>query len=77
MTIFKGGIYNETNCNDTGNHNVLIVGYSETEKSGKYWIVKNSWGAEWGENGYFRIKRGKNVCGIEMNATTITKFELS
>ena len=31
----------------------------------KYWIVQNSWGEEWGEKGYFRIKRGDNECDIE------------
>jgi len=46
-------------------HAVLVVGYGENDSEGKYWIVKNSWGPSWGENGYFRIRRGVDTCAIE------------
>jgi len=50
-------------------HAVLLVGYGVDETHGKYWIMKNSWGANWGEdNGFFRLLRGINVCGIESHA---------
>jgi C1A family cysteine protease len=65
---YKGGIYNEVNCPTSVNHAVLIVGYG-TEKGVNFWIVKNSWGAGWGESGYFRIVRGTNKCGIASYAT--------
>lgn len=49
-----------------GGHAVEIVGWG-TEDSKDYWIIKNSWGSEWGDNGYFRILRGINMCSIEEN----------
>ena len=52
------------------NHAVTIVGYGTEEMD--YWIVKNSWGENWGENGFFRISRGKGTCGINCYITTAT-----
>ncbi|WZZ12250.1 hypothetical protein YC2023_105339 [Brassica napus] len=49
-------------------HAGLVVGYG-VENSIPYWLVKNSWGSDWGENGYFKIERGKNMCGIESCAS--------
>jgi len=45
-------------------HSILIVGWGE-ENGVKFWICMNTWGANWGENGFFRILRGKNECSIE------------
>ena len=54
------------------NHGVLIVGYGVDDVSGeKYWSVKNSWGNEWGESGYFKMRRGTNECGIESMAVDL------
>jgi len=49
-------------------HAVLVVGYGQNAQEGKYWIVKNSWGPQWGEKGYFRIRRGKDTCAVESMA---------
>uniref|UniRef100_H3DQF2 Cathepsin C n=2 Tax=Tetraodon nigroviridis TaxID=99883 RepID=H3DQF2_TETNG len=69
---YKGGIYHHTGLTDhfnpfeLTNHAVLLVGYGYCDVTGqKYWIVKNSWGTGWGEDGYFRIRRGSDECAIE------------
>ena len=51
-------------------HAIEIVGWGEEKIGGgyvKYWIVKNSWGDKWGDEGFFKIKRGVNECQIENN----------
>ena len=52
-----------------GGHAIEIVGWGK-EKNQKYWIIKNSWGVEWGLNGYFKMIRGNNNCKIEENVLT-------
>jgi len=67
---YSNGVYTSDNCPDTSqdvNHAVLAVGYGTYGKTA-YWSVKNSWGRSWGEDGYFRIERGRNMCGISQCA---------
>merc|ERR1712070_696409 len=67
---YKNGTYSSKVCKNTTqdvNHAVLAVGYGveyHAKRSIPYWIVKNSWGADWGDEGYFKIERGVNMCGI-------------
>lgn len=66
--FYRGGIL--TNCGATTiNHAATVVGVDDTVAV-PYWLVKNSWGTAWGENGYIRIAKGKNVCGITLSAYT-------
>jgi hypothetical protein len=53
-----------------GGHAVEIVGWG-VERDVQYWIVKNSWGTDWGMNGYFRMKRGVDMCEVESNCIGI------
>jgi hypothetical protein len=47
------------------NHAILVVGYGTEAATGKnFWLIKNSWGTGWGSNGYIKIFRGNNQCGI-------------
>jgi cathepsin H len=61
---YRSGVL--TNCGDRDlDHSVTLVGYGvESGNSTQYWILKNSWGASWGENGYFRLQYGVNCLGL-------------
>ncbi|KAL5552727.1 hypothetical protein UlMin_040128 [Ulmus minor] len=70
--FYSEGVLNGT-CGTELNHGVAAVGYGTTADGTKYWLVKNSWGTEWGEKGYLRIERGvaakEGQCGIAMEGT--------
>ncbi len=61
---YKSGVYRHVSGSELGGHAVKIVGWG-TEAGGDYWLVANSWNPTWGLNGFFKILRGKNECGIE------------
>ncbi|CAF1444752.1 unnamed protein product [Adineta steineri] len=61
---YTSGIYDDPTCSQTQiDQAVQIVGYG-IEGGRPYWLCKNNWGANWGDQGYFRIARGKNMCAI-------------
>jgi C1A family cysteine protease len=62
---YKSGVLDSALCGKNLDHGVLVVGYgTDASAGGDYWKVKNSWGATWGEEGYIRMARGKDMCGI-------------
>ncbi|CAF0889952.1 unnamed protein product [Adineta steineri] len=61
---YTSGIYDDPTCSQTQvDQAVQIVGYG-IEGGKPYWLCKNNWGAKWGDQGYIRIARGKNMCAI-------------
>jgi KDEL-tailed cysteine endopeptidase len=70
LQFYVGGIFNDPTCSTTMNHAVNIVGYGVDSSGTKYWVVRNSWGISWGENGYFRIARGVGMCGLNKYVAT-------
>jgi len=73
---YSSGVYTTEYCKtmtplDSINHGVVIVGYG-TENGVPFWIVRNSWGAGWGIQGYVKYLRGANQCNIESRAYYVT-----
>jgi C1A family cysteine protease len=69
---YSSGIIKGNDCGTYLDHGILVVGWGTSDEDGtEYYIVKNSWGSSWGENGYARlaIEEGNGVCGIQMNAS--------
>lgn len=70
IQFYSTGTYYEPNCSSQElDHGVLVVGYG-VDSDGEFWLVKNSWGAEWGMQGYIKIARNKNNhCGLATAAS--------
>lgn len=65
-SLYDSGIF-DGDCGNIVDHAVTLFGYGK-QGAEKYWIVKNSWGGDWGENGYIRLLRHENeesFCGID------------
>jgi len=62
---YAGGVYKHVTGSAMGGHAVKIIGWGTDKDAGDYWLVANSWNTDWGEEGFFRIARGNNECGIE------------
>ncbi len=69
--FYTGGILNSPQCGIELDHAVVVVGYGVDNIYGEYYIVRNSWGPDWGVNGYINIaiKDGPGICGIQRDAS--------
>ncbi|XP_058793220.1 procathepsin L-like [Phymastichus coffea] len=68
--FYSEGVYYQSECDRSDlDHAVLVIGYGTDSKNRDYWLVKNSWGKSWGQDGYFKIARNRqNHCGIATTA---------
>lgn len=71
--LYTSGVLTGDACGTNLDHGVLIVGYGE-EQGTEYWLVKNSWGPSWGDEGYIKLGRSDStndpgVCGVAMQAS--------
>jgi cathepsin B len=64
FATYKSGVYYHVSGAASGGHAVKIVGWGILNGT-KYWKIANSWNTDWGMDGYFLMRRGKNDCGIE------------
>merc|ERR1712178_356599 len=69
QTYTSGVISASSGCGTSIDHAVQATGYNA---EGNYWIVRNSWGESWGENGFVYVEYGSNVCGITSQATIVS-----
>ena len=64
FVTYSSGVYQHVTGNSLGGHSIKIIGWG-VENDVKYWLCANSWNAEWGDKGFFKIIRGTNECGLE------------
>ncbi|KMS99762.1 hypothetical protein BVRB_1g021250 [Beta vulgaris subsp. vulgaris] len=61
--FYKSGIFNGE-CGTNINHDLTIIGFGTDDDGNNFWLAKNSWGTDWGEKGFIRMIRDKNICGL-------------
>jgi len=70
LLYYTGGIYSPKTTSYSGLHAVCVVGYDDNQKC---WIIKNSWGTQWGERGYARVAYGTGKIEIYTSSSVTTK----
>ena len=67
---YTGGVLNSAACGTNLDHAITAVGYGTDATAGEYYIVRNSWGASWGAQGYINIAAvdGVGICGIQQTS---------
>ena len=74
---YTGGVFKDTTGCTSLDHSISIAGYGTDPEHGDYWVIRNSWGTDWGENGYVYVAYGSNVCGITTQAAITTPATVS
>lgn len=64
LILYKDGVYQHVHGKELGGHAIRILGWG-VERNVPYWLIANSWNTDWGNNGFFKILRGEDHCGIE------------
>ncbi|KHG09617.1 Cathepsin B [Gossypium arboreum] len=62
---YRSGVYKHVTGSVMGGHAVKLIGWGTSDDGEDYWLLANQWNKGWGEDGYFKIRRGTNECGIE------------
>uniref|UniRef100_A0A8C9LE51 Cathepsin B n=1 Tax=Pavo cristatus TaxID=9049 RepID=A0A8C9LE51_PAVCR len=62
--MYKSGVYQHVSGEQVGGHAIRILGWG-VDNGTPYWLAANSWNTDWGDNGFFKILRGEDHCGIE------------
>nr|CAB3499991.1 unnamed protein product [Digitaria exilis] len=62
---YKSGVYKHITGGIMGGHAVKLIGWGTSDAGEDYWLLANQWNRGWGDDGYFKIIRGRNECGIE------------
>ncbi|OQR72096.1 cysteine proteinase-like [Tropilaelaps mercedesae] len=73
LQSYTGRIFNG-DCDGPLNHAVLLVGLEESDGL-EYWVLKNSWGEDWGVNGFFYLPKGRNMCNLTWEPVTIARID--
>ncbi|XP_037422116.1 cathepsin B-like protease 2 [Triticum dicoccoides] len=66
---YKSGVYKHITGGVMGGHAVKLIGWGTSDAGEDYWLLANQWNRGWGDDGYFKIIRGENECGIEGDVT--------
>lgn len=64
FVLYKSGVYQHVSGSELGGHAIKMLGWG-VEDGVPYWLCANSWNTDWGDNGFFKILRGSDHCGIE------------
>ena len=74
---YSSGVFTNTNCGTNLDHATNVVGWG-TESGMDYWLMRNSWGTSWGDQGYLKIGQAPapGICGMNQDVMTVLGMEV-